>query len=46
MASHPSAPGKSCVVFVGLREKLPILPRTHESAQEALLEGVPACDAK
>lgn len=44
LASHPSAPGKSCVVYVGFRERLPILPRTHQSARDALLEGIPACD--
>ena len=44
LASHPSAPGKTCVVYVGFRERLPILPRTRASAKEALLEGMPACD--
>jgi hypothetical protein len=44
LASHPSAPGKTCVVYVGFRERLPVLPRTRESAREALLEGMPACD--
>ena len=44
LASHPSAPGKTCVVYVGFRERLPILPRTRQSAKEALLEGMPACD--
>ena len=41
---HPKAPGKTCVIYVGFRERLPILPRTHESAREATLEGMPACD--
>lgn len=44
LASHPAAPWKSCVVYVGFRERLPIMPRTHESAREATLEGIPACD--
>jgi hypothetical protein len=44
LASHHAAPGKSCVVYVGFRERLPVLPRTHESARDAMIEGIPACD--
>ncbi len=44
IGAHPAAPGKTCVVFVGFRDKLPVLPRTHESAKEAMLEGRPECD--
>lgn len=46
VASHPDAPGKSCVVFVGVREKLPIVMRTRADGTDATLEGIPACDAK
>lgn len=44
IASHPDAPGQSCVVFVGYREKLPMIPRTRGNAMEATDEGRPACD--
>ena len=44
MASHPDAPGKSCVVFVGVRERLPLIPRTRADATVAENEGRPACD--
>ena len=46
IASHPNAPGRSCVAYVGLPEALPIIPRTRLEANEALLEGIPACDSK
>ena len=45
MASHPGAPGRSCVVFVGFREALPYIPRTRLEANEARDEGRPACDS-
>ena len=41
MASHPDAPGKSCVIFVGYRT---LVPRTRGAAMEAVKEGMPACD--
>ncbi|HYW31956.1 MAG TPA: hypothetical protein VE869_10655 [Gemmatimonas sp.] len=44
VASHPGAPGKSCVVFVGFRETLPFIPRTRADAAEAVDEGRPVCD--
>ncbi|MES2525401.1 MAG: hypothetical protein V4617_22110 [Gemmatimonadota bacterium] len=44
VATHPSAPGKSCVVYVGFRETLPIIPRTRADAAEAVDEGRPVCD--
>lgn len=44
IASHPDAPGKSCVVFVGRRESIPIIPRTRLEATVAEDEGRPACD--
>ncbi len=44
IASHPAAPGKSCVIFVGDRQSLPIVPRTRADANEARTEAVPACD--
>jgi hypothetical protein len=44
IASHPAAPGKSCVVFVGRRETIPIIPRTRLDAAVAEDEGRPACD--
>lgn len=44
IASHPEAPGKSCVVFVGQRERLPFIPRTRADAAVADDEGRPACD--
>ena len=44
IASHPGAPGKSCVVFVGRRESIPIIPRTRLDAAVAEDEGRPACD--
>ena len=44
IGSHPSAPGRTCVVFVGFRDRLPIVPRTHRDGNEARLEGMPACD--
>lgn len=44
IASHPAAPGKSCVVFVGRRESIPIIPRTRLDAAVAENEGRPACD--
>ncbi len=42
MASHPDAPGKSCVIFVGYRT---LVPRTRGAALEATAEGVPVCDS-
>jgi hypothetical protein len=44
IATHPGAPGRSCVVFVGHRERLPLIPRTRADAHEAVDEGRPACD--
>jgi hypothetical protein len=44
MASHPDAPGKSCVVYVGYRTSLPMIPRTRADAVEAAQEGKAACD--
>lgn len=44
IGSHPKAPGRTCVVYVGYRERLPILPRTHADGRSATLEGIPACD--
>ena len=44
MASHPSAPGRTCVVYVGHRERLPWIPRTRADAAEVKDEGRPACD--
>jgi hypothetical protein len=44
IASHPAAPGKSCVVFVGRREAIPLIPRTRLDAAVAEDEGRPACD--
>ncbi len=44
IASHPDAPGKSCVVYVGYRETIPLIPRTRADAKDALDEGRPACD--
>jgi hypothetical protein len=44
IASHPDAPGKSCTIYVGDREKFPILPRTRAEGIEASMEGIPACD--
>jgi hypothetical protein len=46
IASHPDAPGKSCVVFVGVRDRFPIVPRTRADGNSAVMEGIPACDAK
>lgn len=43
-ASHPDAPGKSCTIYVGDREKFPILPRTRAEGLEASMDGIPACD--
>lgn len=44
IASHPDAPGRSCVVYVGHREALPLIPRTRADANVANDEGRPACD--
>lgn len=44
IASHPEAPGKSCVVYVGYRESLPLIPRTRADAKDAMDEGRPMCD--
>jgi len=46
IASHPDAPGKSCVVYVGYRETLPLIPRTRTDAKDAMDEGRPSCDSK
>lgn len=46
IATHPNAPSKSCVVYVGVREKLPLVPRSWAEGNEANMEGIPACDAK
>lgn len=43
-ASHPAARGKSCVIFVGSRDRLPYLPRTRGEALVAESEAVPVCD--
>ncbi len=44
MASHPDAPGKSCVIYVGNRNALPMVPRTRTDALDASSAGQPACD--
>lgn len=44
IAAHPAAPGKTCVVFVGYRDQLPLVPRTRAEALEATDEGRPVCD--
>ena len=44
MASHPDAPGKSCVIYVGYRTALPVIPRTRADAADAVAEGAPVCD--
>lgn len=44
MASHPDAPGKSCVIYVGNRTALPVIPRTRAEAVDATAEAKPACD--
>lgn len=44
IASHPGAPGRSCVAFVGNPESVAIVPRTRMDANVATAEGVPACD--
>jgi hypothetical protein len=44
MASHPDAPGKSCVIYVGYRNALPIVPRTRADAADAVQEAKPICD--
>lgn len=45
IASHPDAPGRSCVAFVGVGA-VPIVPRTRAEANVATMEGIPACDSK
>ncbi len=44
MASHPDAAGKSCVIYVGNRNSLPMVPRTRADATDATQEAKPACD--
>jgi hypothetical protein len=44
MASHPDAPGKTCVIYVGYRSSLPMVPRTRADALDAASEGKPTCD--
>lgn len=44
IASHPDAPGKNCVVYVGVRNSLPLVPRTRANATDASSEALPACD--
>ena len=44
IAAHPDAPGRTCVVFVGFRERLPLIPRTRADAKDAVDEGRPMCD--
>jgi hypothetical protein len=44
IASHPDAPGKNCVVYVGYRNSLPLVPRTRADAADAEREGKPTCD--
>ena len=44
MASHPDAAGKSCVIYVGNRNALPMVPRTRSDAVDASSAGQPACD--
>lgn len=44
IASHPDAPGKNCVIYVGQRTSLPLVPRTRADARDATAEGQPACD--
>ena len=44
IASHPDAPGKSCVIYVGYRAAIPIIPRTRADATDAKNEAKPVCD--
>lgn len=44
IASHPDAPGMNCVIFVGNRSSLPMIPRTRADANEATAEAQPVCD--
>lgn len=44
IASHPDAPGKNCVIYVGDRASLPMVPRTRAGAVDASVQGEPACD--
>jgi hypothetical protein len=44
MASHPSAPGRTCVIYVGFRNNLPMIPRTRADGLDAKQEGQAACD--
>lgn len=46
IASHPNAPGRSCVAFVGGPESVPMVPRTRAEANVATMEGIPSCDSK
>lgn len=46
IASHPDAPGRSCVAFVGGPEAVPMVPRTRAEANVATMAGIPACDSK
>ena len=46
IASHPDAPGRSCVAFVGSPDAVPVVPRTRAEANVATMEGIPACDSK
>lgn len=44
IASHPDAPGMNCVIYVGNRSSLPMIPRTRTDANEATAEAQPVCD--
>jgi hypothetical protein len=43
VATHPSLPGRSCVIFVGPIAELPSVPRTA-GGRAPSEEGVPVCD--
>lgn len=45
VASHPNAPGRTCVAYVGNPESIPMIPRTRHEGNSASMEGIPACDA-
>ncbi|MGV3707892.1 MAG: hypothetical protein ACO1Q7_03560 [Gemmatimonas sp.] len=45
VASHPNAPGRTCVAYVGNPEAIPMIPRTRHEGNSASMEGIPACDA-
>jgi hypothetical protein len=44
MATHPDAPGKSCVIYVGYQNTLPMALRTRANALQPEKEGQAVCD--